>query len=379
MTVAIKIEKKTEFFNTRGQIKAESVFIVRDPESGSLLFVFRLDAGRWVMTQDEPYSFCVGAQSAPDRAEFPMATSQELEILEESFNQSHDLFLEKLTALGVSVLRKRVSDLVAEKAAQAAKKAAIAAELSAAEKADRSDLSSMNQIPAASGWKLSFPDDEKDRLILESQRGTLEIAEFRVSGSRRRVEFRLLKDGIDLDPSLSPEKWVNPWMFKLDLLPLSLKRIIAPTFQALSGGLSQILPEPRLPKEVQGYHFKGKGLSYLIKQIELNENYIFAGACIDAYGNLSTSIGTALEPIWVIAKKVAMARKLANMGHLWSISHRALSYEAQYAAKWSRQGINDLFPTPDLPIGVYGFRIHSDPGFRVLTGYNWDAWLASIS
>jgi len=126
----LKIEKKIEYFIHSGTTQEAPVYLVKDTETGSLLFVFRhhFCAG-WLATKEAPYGFCAGAQEAPEDAEFysdmvrphesglnaPTLRKQIAEA-ESAFNVSPECFLKTINSEAIDQMRKSHQGVIKDRA-----------------------------------------------------------------------------------------------------------------------------------------------------------------------------------------------------------------------------------------------------------------------
>ena len=332
----LKIEKKTEYFIVGGNTQEAPVYLVKDSETGSLLFVFRhhFCAG-WLATKEAPYGFCTGAQEAPEDAEFYLGMVRphesglwapelitQIEHAQRSFSMSQECFLKMINGDVIDNMRKSFAGVKEDRARQAREEAELKKlrdEFDNAPMKDRADLSglSSDHLKALSlEWEWESPYIDQTGLVLR-QAGEIR-AHFWVSKERRRAEFNVSGG------------W-NPAAYSAEEIPQRGLRIpVIRALKFLEERISQILPAPRLPNEIAGRSFTGKGFEFWLARMSQGP-FGLDEACMASYGVSALALKTDWEKVWELEEVLDQARKIVRARHrvrngfyVWKISKESI-------------------------------------------------------
>jgi len=322
------VEKKNEYFNVDGGVQAKQVWTVRDPHNGSLLFVFRQRFGRWQATEEAPLPWCQGAQEAPEKAEFyrgmvrttepglhACALAVEISAAENAL-RSLECFTVMFPRAHISYMRhlwRKVQDDRARIAREDAELERLRKEFDSTPKKDRADLSGLS-ADMLKNLSLEYHRDST-RLVLR-QAGEVR-AHFWMSRERRRAEFSVSGN------------W-TPAAFSAEEIPQRGLRIpVIRALKALEERISQILPAPRLPKEIAGRSFTGKGFEFWLARMSQGP-FGLDEACMASYGVRALALKTDWEKVWELEEVLDQARKIVRARHrvrngfyVWRISKDA--------------------------------------------------------
>jgi len=328
------MKKKNEYFNVDGGVQESTVWTVRDPQDGSLLFVFRERFGKWSATQEAPYGFCAGAQEAPEKAEFyrgmvrttepglhACALAVEISAAENAL-RSLECFSAMFPRAHISYMRhlwRKVQDDRARIAREDAELERLRMEFDSAPLRDRADLSVL-QTGHLRDLSLEYPlfNGELDQSCLVLRQAGEVRAHFWMSRERRRAEFSV-SDG-----------W-SPEAYQAEEIPQRGLRIpVIRALKFLEERISQILPAPRLPNEIAGRSFTGKGFEFWLARMSQGP-FGLDEACMASYGVSALALKTDWEKVWELEEVLDQARKIVRARHrvrngfyVWKISKESI-------------------------------------------------------
>jgi len=332
------VEKKNEYFNVNGGVQAKQVWTVRDPHNGSLLFVFRQRAGQWQATEHAPLPWCQGVQEAPESAEFfrdmvrphegghSACITRQIGVTERAFNRSVECFGVMVNDAVIDSLRqlwKWHLKWQAEQAREDAELKKLRDEFDSAPKKDRADLSVLQGHLRDLSLEYPLFNGELDQSCLVLRQAGEIRAHFWVSKERRRAEFNV------------SGSW-TPAAFSAEEIPQRGLRIpVIRALKFLEERISQILPAPRLPKEIAGRSFTGKGFELWLARMSQGP-FGLDDACMASYGAKSLDLNIPdkeYRAVWVVSDALEDARRVFRARHrtrdggfyVWRISKEALA------------------------------------------------------